>query len=194
MEELRAQLKFKAIIIQCCTVKVMSLVQALCDIVCSKDGSLHGEPLGPSDPQRVAVITTNPDMLFASDHPSPRFGPRVVELCLNSVYREKTGKDLIIEQYGKPHEANFRFVEEYLTSLATKRAIKISNFYMIGDNPESDIAGGNGVGWITILVKSGVFKPTNHTSIDGNDKKNPATHVVENFKEAIELIFRLENL
>ena len=65
---------------------------------------------------------------------------------------------------------------------------------MIGDNPESDIAGGNGVGWITILVKTGVFEPTSYKSVDGNDKVNPATHVVETFKDAIELIFRLENL
>lgn len=81
-----------------------------------------------------------------------------------------------------------------MRAVAAKRAIKISNIYMIGDNPESDIAGGNGVGWITILVRSGVFKPTNQTSFDGNDKKNPATHVVENFKEAIDLIFKIENL
>ena len=78
MEELRAQLKFKAIIIQCSTVRIFSLVQALCDIVCSNDGSLYGEPLGPTEPQRVAVITTNPDLLYAADHPSPRLGPRAI--------------------------------------------------------------------------------------------------------------------
>jgi len=31
---------------------------------------------------------------------------------------------------------------------------------MIGDNPNSDIAGGNKAGFTTILVKTGVFNPS----------------------------------
>lgn len=42
--------------------------------------------------------------------------------------------------------------------MAASQGTSISNFYMIGDNPESDIAGGNAAGWTTILVRSGVFK------------------------------------
>ena len=73
--------------------------------------------------------------------------------------------------------------------------IKISNFYMIGDNPKSDIEGANAKGWTSILVRTGVFKADDpETSRDGNDIENPATYVVQDFKEAIELIFRLENL
>ena len=63
---------------------------------------------------------------------------------------------------------------------------------MIGDNPESDIAGAIKKGWTSILVKTGVFDPKAATSINGNDSKFPATHVVEDFKEAVNLIFRLE--
>jgi len=62
---------------------------------------------------------------------------------------------------------------------------------MIGDNPLSDIAGGNAAGWTTILVKSGVFKADGKNT---NDKLNPATYVVEDFKEAIDLIFNIENI
>ena len=72
--------------------------------------------------------------------------------------------------------------------------VKISNFWMIGDNPASDIAGGNGKGWKTILVETGVFKPEAETSLKGNDRKNPATYVVKDFKAAIELIFKHEGL
>ena len=54
---------------------------------------------------------------------------------------------------------------------------------MIGDNPKSDIKGGNDAGWITILVKTGIFQGKY------NDKEHPAKYVVNNFKEAIELIF-----
>ena len=66
---------------------------------------------------------------------------------------------------------------------------------MIGDNPESDIAGANAKGWTSILVKTGVFdyKAASSTKL-GNDKKNPAKYVVEDFEEAVELIYRLEGL
>ena len=60
---------------------------------------------------------------------------------------------------------------------------------MIGDNPKSDIVGGNGAGYTTILVRTGVF-----TQKTGNDKENPATHVVEDFEAAIKLIFQKEGL
>ena len=65
---------------------------------------------------------------------------------------------------------------------------------MIGDNPASDIAGANSKGWVSILVRSGCFNPQAKDNVNGNDPKNPATHVVDTFKDAIELIYRLENL
>ena len=43
---------------------------------------------------------------------------------------------------------------------------------MIGDTPESDIQGANNAGWISILVRTGIFQ-------DGeNDKDYPAAYVV----------------
>ena len=63
---------------------------------------------------------------------------------------------------------------------------------MIGDNASTDIAGANKKGWISILVKTGMFDPNAETSIHGNDKKNPATYVVEDFAAAINLIYNLE--
>jgi len=65
---------------------------------------------------------------------------------------------------------------------------------MIGDNPNSDIAGGNKAGFTTILVKTGVFNANAPTSKNGNDKVNPATHVVQNLEAAIDLIFEKEGL
>lgn len=65
---------------------------------------------------------------------------------------------------------------------------------MIGDNPNSDIAGGNKAGFTTILVKTGVFNADAPTSKNGNDKANPATHVVQNLEAAIDLIFEKEGL
>lgn len=53
---------------------------------------------------------------------------------------------------------------------------------MIGDNPRSDIAGGNNKGMTTILVRTGVFDATAATSHNGNDSENPATYVVDDFE------------
>lgn len=77
-----------------------------------------------------------------------------------------------------------KFLENYLKS---KTPYEISNFYMIGDNPKSDIRGANQQGWISILVKSGVF----NKDLD-NDETDPANYVVDNFKEAVKLIMDLE--
>jgi ribonucleotide monophosphatase NagD (HAD superfamily) len=65
---------------------------------------------------------------------------------------------------------------------------------MIGDNPKSDIAGGTTCGFETILVKTGVFNPDAPTSLNGNDKLNPATYVVNDLKAAIDLIYEEEGL
>jgi len=59
---------------------------------------------------------------------------------------------------------------------------------MIGDNPKSDIRGANQKGWISILVRSGIFNGPQ------NDEKDPATYVVDDFEEAIKLIFELEKI
>ena len=50
---------------------------------------------------------------------------------------------------------------------------------MIGDNPKADIAGANSKGWVSILVKTGVFQGPE------NDIEHPASYIVENFEEAI---------
>jgi len=72
--------------------------------------------------------------------------------------------------------------------------MQISNFYMIGDNPKSDIEGANKKGWTSILVKTGVFVVDAESSVNGNDRENPASYVVEDMKAAVELIFELEKL
>ena len=87
------------------------------------------------------------------------------------------------------------YAERQLRKRAKAEGVQITNFYMIGDNPESDIAGGNAKGWSTVLVKTGVFDPKADSSTsDGNDKKNPATYVAEDFEEAINWIYEKEGL
>jgi hypothetical protein len=49
-----------------------------------------------------------------------------------------------------------------------------------------DIAGANKAGWISILVRTGVF------SGKGNDLINPAKHVADNILRAVEWMFYQE--
>ena len=80
--------------------------------------------------------------------------------------------------------------------MAEAQNVDISNYYMIGDNPMADIRGGNNNGCRSMLVKTGVWNPINPTdgSVLENDSENPATYVVENLHEAVEVILREENL
>ena len=61
------------------------------------------------------------------------------------------------------------------------------NVYMIGDNPASDICGGNKHGWKTCLVRTGVFQG------DENDEEHPANFgVFDNVLDAVTAALKRE--
>ena len=96
--------------------------------------------------------------------------------------------DIEYLQYGKPEKLTFDYCERLLRENAGKQGVEITNFYMIGDNPDSDIDGANRKEWVSILVRTGVFKG------EGNSERHPAKHVVEDMEAAVKLIFQLENI
>ena len=60
---------------------------------------------------------------------------------------------------------------------------------MIGDNPQSDIIGGNMYGWNTCLVRTGVFQGKEGE----NDPNNPANFgVFDNVLDAVKAAIRKE--
>ena len=62
-----------------------------------------------------------------------------------------------------------------------------SHIYMVGDNPASDIIGGNMYGWNTCLVRTGVFQGGD------NDEQNPANFgVFKNVLEAVQTAMKKE--
>jgi ribonucleotide monophosphatase NagD (HAD superfamily) len=79
---------------------------------------------------------------------------------IKAIFKENNGYDLHCHQYGKPTRESYQYTMDVLNKKAKQEGTTLSNIYMIGDNPESDIAGGNAAGMTTILVKTGVFKPT----------------------------------
>jgi len=104
-------------------------------------------------------------------------------------------------QWGKPTDATFRFVEDRLRHLSPAGAADgAQRFYMVGDNPASDMEGvrraniyhraqapsgsEQRIRWAGVLVRTGVFK-------DG-DETNGADTVVHGVAEAVDWILKAE--
>ncbi|KAI4156821.1 MAG: hypothetical protein L6R39_000987, partial [Caloplaca ligustica] len=103
---------------------------------------------------------------------------------------------------GKPSQETFEFAEKRLIEhrrasldlpsaddgegTAGKGAGGLRKVYMVGDNPESDVAGGNayrspfGSEWETILVRSGVYGDA------GGKPKHKPSVVVDDVWDAVE--------
>lgn len=91
---LKAQLKFKAIIVLCSSVRFITTVQIINDLCSSKDGTVLGPKRTKSDPQVVDFIMTNPDLLYADQWPAPRFGPKALTVMIKAVFKETNGFEL----------------------------------------------------------------------------------------------------
>ena len=78
------------------------------------------------------------------------------------------GVELHKTTIGKPCQGTYSFAERRLLAhrrdLLGRDARPLRSVYMLGDNPESDIRGANqfksenGSEWVSLLVKSGVFR------------------------------------
>ena len=100
---------------------------------------------------------------------------------------------------GKPTPGTYRFVEERLRSLAPDDGAPPTAetqwcFYMVGDNPTSDMEGvrranihhmGSTTQWRGVLVRTGVYKE--------GDETNGAHVVVDGIEQAVEWILEQES-
>ena len=69
-EQLKKQLKFSAIVVIHATFRALSFIQIVLDIASSTDGTLLGKKRkSKADPQPVKIYTTDPDLLWADEHP-----------------------------------------------------------------------------------------------------------------------------
>jgi HAD superfamily hydrolase (TIGR01456 family) len=118
---------------------------------------------------------SNPDLLWAAKYHLPRLGQGGFREALEGVWAaltggEKNGVALRKVVMGKPHKPTYEFAEKRL--IAHRRQLlspsdgklgHLKRVYMVGDNPESDILGGNsyksphGTDWVSVLVQTGVY-------------------------------------
>ncbi|KAI9813099.1 MAG: hypothetical protein M1827_004319 [Pycnora praestabilis] len=109
-------------------------------------------------------------------------------IALGATYKAITGVELERAVYGKPEQATYKSPDEVVSSWMEQihKDEKLpKHVYMNGDNPASDIVGGNTYGGNTCLVRTGVYQGA------GNDKENPASFgVFENVLAAVKTAIR----
>jgi HAD superfamily hydrolase (TIGR01456 family) len=164
-------------------------MQIIMDVLRSKNGRLGTVAEDPVA-ERIPIYFSQGDLLCPTEHPTPRMSQGAFRIGLEAMYKALTGVDLERVVYGKPELATYKYADDVLTSwmgeLHGEEKLP-QNIYMIGDNPASDIIGGNMYGWNTCLVRTGVFQGGD------NDENNPANFgVFPNVLEAVKKALRQE--
>lgn len=164
-------------------------LQIIIDLLLSEDGVLGTKAKDPTENQ-LPIYFSQGDLLCPTEHPIPRMSQGTFRLALEAIYKALTGADLERVVYGKPELATYKYADEIMTSwMETIHGEEKlpKNIYMIGDNPASDITGGNMYGWNTCLVRTGVYQA------EGNDNENPANFgVFNNVLEAVQAALKKE--
>lgn len=162
-------------------------MQIIMDLLQSENGRFGTRAKDPVS-QRIPIYFSQGDLLCPTEHPFPRMSQGAFRIGLEAMYKALTGADLERVVYGKPELATYKYADEVIASWMEQihNDEKLpANIYMIGDNPASDIIGGNMYGWNTCLVRTGVFQGGD------NDENNPASFgVFPNVLEAIQAAIR----
>lgn len=177
-----SKVKFDAILVFSDSRDYATDLQLIMDLLQSENGVLGTRAKNPES-QTLPIYFSQGDLLCPTEHPYPRMSQGTFRIALEAIYKAITGHELERVVYGKPETATYKFADEVLTSwmgeLHGEERLP-DNVYMVGDNPQSDIVGGNNYGWNTCLVRTGVYQG------EGNDKENPANFgVFPNVLEAV---------
>ncbi|KAG9235141.1 HAD-like domain-containing protein [Amylocarpus encephaloides] len=164
-------------------------LQIIMDLLQSEDGVLGTKAKSPTE-QSIPIYFSQGDLLCPTEHPNPRMSQGTFRIALEAIYKALTGHELERVVYGKPELATYKYADEVMTSwmdtLHGEEKLP-KHIYMVGDNPASDITGGNMYGWNTCLVRTGVYQG------EGNDDENPANFgVFTNVLEAVQTALRKE--
>ncbi|PWN36143.1 HAD-superfamily hydrolase [Meira miltonrushii] len=157
-------------------------LQYICDVLRSPDGRIG--VVGDDTHEQPFLAFSHGDLIWGNDFTAPRFGQGAFQEAVKAVYEVTSGRPLEAVTFGKPQ----RLTYEYADALLRERmSLKDENtqadgemsVWMIGDNPASDIAGANGFGWKSALVRTGVYRDQ-----DGPPKHKP-TILVDDVEEAV---------
>ncbi|KAK9529663.1 hypothetical protein VZT92_013742 [Zoarces viviparus] len=132
--------KIEAIILFGEPIRWETNLQLLIDVLLT-NGS-PGCVYDPQGPTQLPVLACNIDLMWMAEAPSPRFGHGMFLLCLESVYRKMTGRELQYQGLlGKPSLLTYQYAEHLLRLQNHNQ--KLTTIYAIGDNLMTDIYGAN---------------------------------------------------
>jgi HAD superfamily hydrolase (TIGR01456 family) len=181
-------LQIGAIIIFSDVTKWDEAVQIMCDLISSNDGTISDKFPEVSEigiHQHIPIYACGNDFTYPGKFKLPRIVGGGYMETFKLMSRKLYGFEPKITFYGKPEVSSFRYTEDLVRKKWSNS--EITNFYMIGDNPYSDIQGARSSGWKSILVRTGLFKGKENHEI------HPADYVVDDVREAVDLILKLEN-
>ncbi|KAF9887756.1 hypothetical protein FE257_009562 [Aspergillus nanangensis] len=185
-----SKIKFDAILVFADSRDYATDMQLVMDLLLAEDGKMLTRAKDPVA-SRIPVYFSQGDLVFPTDHKGPpRLTQGAFRISIEAQYKAITGVDLERVVYGKPERATYTYADEVLRSwmeqIHNENRLP-QNIYMVGDNPASDICGGNMYGWNTCLVRTGVFQGGD------NDDNNPANFgVFPNVLEAVKTAVRKE--
>jgi HAD superfamily hydrolase (TIGR01456 family) len=184
-------------------------LQILTDLMLSDGGRIghlgpqNGNPKLPNhgyqQDDMPPLYACNPDFVWATSYHQPRFSQGFFLTSLRALFAEATNQraSLRMQLIGKPHHATFEYAENTLRErrdrLLGRPCTRPFRLYMIGDNPESDIAGGNayrsahGSTCDTILVATGAWRA-------GTQPAHKPTVAVADCKEALNYVLAREGM
>nr|XP_012603206.1 cat eye syndrome critical region protein 5 isoform X1 [Microcebus murinus] len=119
-------------------------LQLIMDVLLSN--GKPGTGLATAPYPHLPVLASNMDLLWMAEAKMPRFGHGTFLLCLETVYRKVTGKELRYEGLmGKPSILTYQYAERLIRQQAERRGwpVPIQKLYAVGDNPMSDVYGAN---------------------------------------------------
>ncbi|KAJ5101252.1 HAD-superfamily hydrolase [Penicillium alfredii] len=166
--------------------------QIIIDLLLAKNGQLLTRDDDPAA-NHIPIYFSQGDLLCPTEHKGPpRLNLGAFRISIEAQYKALTGADLERVVYGKPERATYVCADEVIRSwmeeIHNERSLP-EHIYMVGDNPQSDIIGGNLYGWNTCLVRTGVFQGKEGT----NDRDNPANFgVFDNVLGAVKAAIRKE--
>jgi HAD superfamily hydrolase (TIGR01456 family) len=168
-------------------------LQILLDLLRSDDGAMGTDGLrSDGETNNVTLYFSASDLEFSSAWPVPRLGQGGFIAALRALWAAKSNTEPPFVLYGKPNAAAFEFAD---ARLHEGRACRLERQYMVGDNPESDIAGANGytsprgTQWKSVLVMTGVWD--GKSTMSGKAKPD---FIAKDVREAVEMIVRAEGV
>lgn len=163
-------------------------LQVLSDVIAG------GRPLGSADggggnagslvAQAAEVYASNPDFLWQAGYSVPRYGQGALHTCLRALWQRRSGGELRITEFGKPHATQFAAARAMVEAQLPKGSQPLQRIYMMGDNPAADVRGANnaiGDVWRSVLVCTGVYRG----GVDRNDPDDPAWRVEPDLGAAV---------